>query len=90
MTASVLATPRRSCRSCFHPAHLGICTARSGGTAYACGCVAVTLADDPDHGKPAAAAEPPEPCLDCERSPCACADVGDLEDRFERALGGEP
>ena len=40
--------------------------------------------------RPAAAAEPPEPCLDCERSPCACADVGDLEDRFERALGGEP
>ena len=28
-------------------------------------------------------------CLDCELSPCACADVGTLEERFDRALGGE-
>lgn len=27
-----------------------------------------------------------ERCLDCEIHPCACADVGDLEERLERAL----
>jgi hypothetical protein len=26
------------CQSCHHRAHLGLCTARSGGTAYACAC----------------------------------------------------
>jgi hypothetical protein len=30
------ATPR--CRSCGHAPHTGLCTARSGGTAYACMC----------------------------------------------------
>lgn len=28
----------RVCLSCHHRAHLGLCTARSGGTAYACAC----------------------------------------------------
>lgn len=27
-----------------------------------------------------------ERCLDCETAPCSCADVGDLEERFDRAL----
>lgn len=30
------------CRSCPHPPHLGLCTKRNGGTAYACGCSAQT------------------------------------------------
>lgn len=33
-----------TCRSCPHPPHLGICTRRNGGTAYACGCTAQTPA----------------------------------------------
>lgn len=28
----------RRCPSCPHPIHLGACTKRNGGTAYACGC----------------------------------------------------
>jgi hypothetical protein len=30
------------CRSCPHPPHLGACTKRNGGTAYACACPAQT------------------------------------------------
>lgn len=87
----VLATSQRRCRSCIHPAHLGTCTARSGGTAYACGCPVVTLADDPEYGRPSpAAVEPPEPCLDCEIVPdalgCECDRAGTLEDRLARAI----
>lgn len=32
--------PASWCRSCPHPPHLGTCTKRNGGTAYACGCSA--------------------------------------------------
>lgn len=38
----VLRVAREACRGCIHPPHLGTCTARSGGTAYACGCHAQT------------------------------------------------
>ena len=31
------------CASCSHPGHIGACTRRMGGTAYACGCLRTTL-----------------------------------------------
>lgn len=37
-TGEVAIVERPRCRSCLHPAHLGLCLRRSGGTAYACLC----------------------------------------------------
>lgn len=36
------------CRGCVHPPHLGLCTKRSGGTAYACACSAQTPRTEED------------------------------------------
>jgi hypothetical protein len=38
MRAQPAAPEPAKCRGCPHPPHLGLCTKRMGGTAYACGC----------------------------------------------------
>lgn len=45
--ANVIPEAYRCC-SCHHRAHIGLCTARSGGTAYACMCSKVTISPEPD------------------------------------------
>lgn len=35
--------PRKRCRSCPHEPHFAPCRHRSGGTAYRCGCFAISL-----------------------------------------------
>lgn len=36
------APSRRKCSGCIHDAHIGMCTSRNGGTAYACPCTRST------------------------------------------------
>lgn len=59
--------PGPGCRGCPHPPHLGPCTRRIGGTAYACGCTKQTPRQ-------------PDPVCDCGAPGWACRCERDEED----------